>query len=57
MPRIKLRQIKSPIGRKKYQKKILVSLGLNKINRIKEHNDSSSLRGMIKKVKHLIVIE
>ncbi len=57
MSKIKLRQIKSPIGRKAFQKKILISLGLNKINRIKEHNDNPALRGMIEKVKHLIVIE
>ena len=57
MSKIKLRQIKSSIGRKAFQKKILISLGLNKINRIKEHNDNPALRGMIEKVKHLIVIE
>ena len=33
MPKIKIKQIKSPIGRNNKQRKILISLGLNKINR------------------------
>ncbi len=57
MPKIKIQQIKSPIGRKSYQRKILISLGLNKINREKILNDSPSILGMIEKVKHLVKIE
>ena len=48
-------QTKSPIGRKSYQKKTLIGLGLNKIGRTRELEDTPSIRGMINKVKHLVV--
>ena len=57
MGKIKVTQIKSAIGRNKKQKKILVGLGLNKINRSKNLNDNNSIRGMIDKVKHLVRTE
>tara|TARA_B100000214_G_C23546228_1_gene436305 strand:+ start:218 stop:397 length:180 start_codon:yes stop_codon:yes gene_type:complete len=57
MPKIKIKQIRSPIGRNKIQKKILISLGLNKINREKVVESSPSILGMIDKVKHLIFYE
>lgn len=49
-------QKKSPIGRQSYQKKTLIGLGLNKIGRTKELEDTPSIRGMISKVKHLVQI-
>ena len=57
MPKIKIKQVKSPIGRKSYQKKILISLCLNKLNRNKIHDDSSAIIGMVNKVKHLVKVE
>ena len=57
MAKIKIKQIKSPIGRKNIQRKILVSLGLNKINREKVLDENPSINGMIEKVKHLIKFE
>tara|TARA_B100001029_G_C14963941_1_gene396160 strand:- start:77 stop:256 length:180 start_codon:yes stop_codon:yes gene_type:complete len=57
MPKIKIKQVKSPIGRNAIQKKILISLGLNKINREKVIETSPSILGMIDKVKHLIIYE
>ena len=57
MPKISVKQIKSPIGRNSSQRKILISLGLNKINRVKIHNDNPSILGMIKKIKHLLRVE
>ncbi len=57
MSKIKIKQIKSPIGRNKIQKKILISLGLNKINREKVVESSPSILGMIDKVKQLIFYE
>ena len=48
-------QTKSPIGRKLYQKQTLIGLGLNKIGRTRELEDTPSIRGMINKVKHLVV--
>ena len=47
-------QKKSPIGRQSYQRKTLIGLGLNKIGRSKELEDTPSVRGMIDKVKHLV---
>ncbi len=55
--RIKVTQIKSPIGRLDVQEKILVGLGLNKINRSKVLEDTPSVRGMITKVAHLVKVE
>ena len=49
-------QKKSPIGRKSYQRKTLIGLGLNKIGRSKELDDTPSIRGMIYKVKHLVEV-
>ncbi len=57
MSKIKVTQIKSPIGRNSLQRKILISLGLNKINREKILKDNPSTNGMIEKVKHLIRFE
>ena len=55
--RIVVTQKKSPIGRQSYQRKTLIGLGLNKIGRSKELEDSPSIRGMIEKVKHLVEIK
>jgi len=55
--KIKVTQIKSPIGRKEYQEKNLIGLGLNKIDREKVLEDTPSVRGMINKVSHLVKIE
>ena len=57
MSKISVKQIKSPIGRNSSQRKILISLGLNKINRVKVHNDTPSILGMIDKIKHLLKVE
>ena len=53
---IKIKLDKSGIGRKLDQKKTLVGLGLNKVGRIRELEDTPSVRGMINKVKHLVKI-
>ena len=47
-------QTGSPIGRPKDQRATLIGLGLNKIGRKSELEDTPSVRGMIKKVQHLI---
>ncbi len=54
---IKITQIKSSIGRPENQKRTLVALGLNKINRSKEVEPSPQVMGMIKKVEHLLRVE
>ena len=50
-------QTKSPIGRERSQRKTLIGLGLNKIGRKRELEDTPSVRGMIDKVKHLIRVD
>ena len=54
---IKVTQIGSPIGRPKDQRQTLVGLGLNKMHRTRELEDTPSVRGMINKVHHLVRIE
>ncbi|MBT35069.1 MAG: 50S ribosomal protein L30 [Rickettsiales bacterium] len=52
--KITIRQIQSPIGRQADQRQTLIGLGLNKLNRTKELEDTPAIRGMINKVKHLV---
>ena len=55
--RVKVTQIGSPIGREGSQRATLRGLGLNKINRSRELEDTPSVRGMIDKVRHLLRVE
>ena len=50
-------QTGSPIGRRKDQRATLIGLGLNKIRRSRELEDTPSVRGMIRKVRHLVRVE
>lgn len=54
---VRVTQIGSPIGRQAYQRQTLIGLGLNKMHRTRELEDTPSVRGMINKVKHLVKIE
>jgi len=54
---VKVTQVRSPIGRQKDQRATLVGLGLNKMNRSRELEDTPSVRGMINKVRHLVRID
>ena len=56
MEKIKIKQIRSRIGRPKDQKRTLDALGLNKINKVVEHNSTPQILGMVNKVNHLIKI-
>ena len=53
---VTVKLIKSGIGRKSDQKKTLIGLGLNRIGKIRELEDTPSVRGMVKKVSHLVKI-
>ena len=53
---IKVRQTGSPIRRPKDQRQTLVGLGLNKVGRVRELEDTPSVRGMINKVAHMVEI-
>tara|TARA_S200000501_G_scaffold84673_1_gene77266 strand:- start:10264 stop:10449 length:186 start_codon:yes stop_codon:yes gene_type:complete len=55
--KLKIRQIKSPIGYKKKAKSTLTALGLKKINQVVEHNDTPQIRGMLTVVNYLVRIE
>ncbi|MCA0333755.1 MAG: 50S ribosomal protein L30 [Bacteroidetes bacterium] len=57
MGRIKITQIKSTIDRNKRQKATMEALGIKKVYRSVEHDDSPALRGMIQAVAHLVVVE
>ena len=57
MAKIKIKQVRSRINCPKEQKRVLDALGLKKLNRVVEHEDNPSIRGMIAKVKHLVSVE
>ena len=57
MGRIKITQIKSTIDRNKRQKATMEALGIKKVYRSVEHDDSPALRGMIQAVAHLVGVE
>ena len=57
MSKIKITQLKSPIGRNNKQRETLISLGLNKINRERTLESNPAIQGMINKVKHLIKVD
>ena len=50
-------QTGSPIGRKPGQRETLIGLGLNKIRRSRTLVDTPEVRGMIRKVAHLLHVE
>ena len=54
---LKVTQIGSPIRRKADQRATLIGLGLNKMHRTRELEDTPSVRGMIDKVSHLVSVE
>ena len=57
MATIKIKQTGSPIRRTKDQRATLVGLGLNKMHRVSELQDSPEVRGMIRKVQHMVEIQ
>jgi large subunit ribosomal protein L30 len=54
---VKVTQVHSPIGRPKDQRATLIGLGLNKLHRTSELEDTPAVRGMIRKVGHLVRVE
>ncbi len=55
--RLRVTQTGSPIGRRKDQRQTLIGLGLNKMQRTRELEDTPAIRGMINKVAHLVRCE
>ena len=57
MAKLKITQTGSPIRRTPDQRRTLVGLGLNKMHRTVELDDTPEVRGMIRKVQHMVTIE
>ena len=55
--RVKVRLVKSPIGFNNDQAKVVQGLGLRRIGHTVELPDTDATRGMIHKVRHLVVVE
>lgn len=53
---IVVKQIGSPIRRPAIQRQTLIGLGLNKMNRVRELEDTPAVRGMVAKISHLVQI-
>ncbi|NVO21926.1 50S ribosomal protein L30 [Donghicola sp. C2-DW-16] len=53
---IVVKQIGSPIRRPAVQRQILIGLGLNKMHKTRELEDTPSIRGMVNKIPHLVEI-
>mgnify|MGYP001469596905 FL=1 len=56
MSKIKIKQVRSRIGRPKDQKRTLDALGLRKMHQVVEHNLTPQIEGMLNKIKHLVKI-
>ena len=56
MAKITLKQTGSPIRRTKDQRATLAGLGLNKMHRISELEDSPEVQGMLRKVRHMVTV-
>ena len=57
MAMIKIKQTGSPIRRTKDQRATLIGLGLNKMLKVSELEDSPEVRGMIRKVQHMVEVQ
>ena len=57
MTKLRITWVKSGIGYPESQRKTLKSLGFHRLNQSVIQEDSSSIRGMINKVRHLVKVE
>jgi large subunit ribosomal protein L30 len=57
MKQLRIKQVRSTIGRPERQKRTMKALGLRKMNQVKEVKASPEILGMIEKVKHLLSVE
>ena len=56
MARISITLKKSTIGYARDQRRTIESLGLKRLNDMVEHEDTDSIRGMVRKVRHLVQV-
>jgi large subunit ribosomal protein L30 len=57
MGKVKITQVKSAIRRPADQKRTLIALGIKKLNKTREMDESPAVMGMIRKVEHLLRVE
>jgi large subunit ribosomal protein L30 len=57
MAKLKLTQVRSQIGQSERHRGTLRALGLGKIGRTVEHDDTPVIAGMLRKVRHLVKVE
>ena len=57
MATVKIKQTGSPIRRTKDQRATLIGLGLNKMHKVSALEDSPEVRGMIRKVQHMVEVQ
>jgi large subunit ribosomal protein L30 len=57
MSKVRITQVKSKIGQSERHRGTLRALGLRKIGRSVEHEESPVLEGMLRKVRHLVKVE
>ncbi len=57
MAKIRIKLVKSTIGRKKEQIDTIKALGLKKINSVVEKDDTPQIRGMINKISYMLEVE
>ena len=57
MAKVTITQLKSQIGQSERHRGTLRALGLGKIGRTAEHEESPVLAGMLRKVRHLVKVE
>lgn len=57
MATLKITWVKSAIGQKEDQKRTIRALGLRRLGHTVVHSESPTVRGMIRKVKHLVTVE
>ena len=53
---LRIKYVRSSIGRSEHQKRIVLSLGLRKLNQVVEREDTPAVRGVVAKIPHLIQI-
>jgi large subunit ribosomal protein L30 len=56
MAQLKIIQVRSCIGRKEHQRKVLRALGITRVGLVVTHNDTPQIRGMINKIGHLLQV-
>ncbi len=57
MKKLRIKQVRSGIGREGSQKRTLIALGLKKMQQVREVEPTPQILGMIDKVRHLLTIE